>query len=436
MMNRFLALLLSLLLATPSLYAASPLPIVAVVEVNVPEEAAAQSAIARASFWQAFSQSGRVKLVNRNDIEVWKSRYGNTQEKDDGKEKLKDARELLVRGKQAFNRLEFSKSVSFLEEARRIFIQNLHLLRTNRDLIDSHLYLGTAYVASKKLDLANEEFKRVVYLDPKKEITSKDFSPKVMGEFAKAKQEVMAQDAIRVRLTSAPSGAAIYLNGRPNGTTPAEFTLKPGSYFILLEKEGLQPWYQPVQLSRRLQNIHVPLKTSADDAEWTHLFRVREGSDAQSEDMKDVASLARSVGAQVVLFSDLKKDTEYRLFGQLWDARTDDFSKVVVQNLGEDTSDLPATAKDVTEELLKQLRSNGYVVPAEGGSQIQDMTVGAADRPKQGIEAAAVPEKAWYQKWWIWPIVGAVGAGIVVGAVTFAGSNQSGKIVINNGGNF
>lgn len=51
-------------------------------------------------------------------------------------------------------------------------------------------------------------------------------------------------------ITSEPSGAAVYLNGRLAGSTPLALSARPGYVRVLLEKEGFVSWSERVYLAR------------------------------------------------------------------------------------------------------------------------------------------------------------------------------------------
>ena len=56
-----------------------------------------------------------------------------------------------------------------------------------------------------------------------------------------------AQDA-SLRLESVPDGADIMLNGKFCGITPATISLEAGSFRVVIQKTGFQPWMREVQI--------------------------------------------------------------------------------------------------------------------------------------------------------------------------------------------
>src|SRR5258706_11699346 len=56
-----------------------------------------------------------------------------------------------------------------------------------------------------------------------------------------------AQDAA-LQLESVPDGADLTLNGRFIGTTPAKISIEPGSFRLVIQKTGFEPWVRDVAL--------------------------------------------------------------------------------------------------------------------------------------------------------------------------------------------
>ena len=65
------------------------------------------------------------------------------------------------------------------------------------DLIEAYVNLGVALVALDQRTPAKERFRSALALDPKLELTSDRYSPKVLGVFAEARREAAAEAAAR-----------------------------------------------------------------------------------------------------------------------------------------------------------------------------------------------------------------------------------------------
>ncbi len=384
----------------------------------------------------AFARDPRVRLATPSELNQAKGHFSkkNAEAADD----LKQARDLLGKGKGAYQKLKFGEAIVALEQARKLFIYNLSELRSNRDLIDAHLFLGMAYVAVGKNSAAQGEFEKVVLLDPRRELSSKDYSPKIIESFSKARQNVMKNDPVKIRVESNPEGGAVYLNGRPVGKVPLSLTLQPAEYFFLVEKDGFRPWYKPVKVERAFQVVRADMKAKGSDVEWAHLFRVHEGADQEDQDVHQLKEFATAAKVDFLVLATITQARGYRVLTQLYDARTSDFSTVAVSAVKGGIENFPEDSGDTVDTLLGFIGPNGYLSPKEGANltpQSSILPVAEPIAPANQMATSEKPPKAWYEHWWIYPLIVGAGAAIYLGATQLGGSSGS-KISVDNSGNF
>jgi len=414
-------------------------PKVAVINLKVPIELYPRLSMLRTSIVNSFAKHKEVQLISRQQVENFrKSEIGRKKETSSTKQ-LREGRELLVRGKKLYDKLNFDAAIPALEQARREFILNLHLLRSNRDLIDAHLYLGLSYFAVNRSEPARLEFQKLLSLDPSRELSTQNFSPKVVSFFSSIKQEMNKMESSRVRIEVNEPNASVYINGKLSGVAPLELHLNPGEYFLLVEKEGLPPWYKPIQVKKMVQIVTVTLNESAYSGDEGEFFGVKEGGALQDPEFIDLYSTwGAKLKAQILFLGEIEKGESYKLLGQLFDVRTKEYSKVVSLDLGKSVSSMQGDANDLVDALVSQIRPDTYVTPnqpADLSYNPGDLLVGA--NPPDPEKQYLVNEKQdWYKKWWVWGIIGVAVIGAGVGISQLAKSNQSGQVVINNRGNF
>ena len=410
----------------------------AVVELAVGENELSKSVELRTEISNAFRNSPKAKLVSRAKISRWKERNFDEPKESGEDQAVQYARELLSQGKAAYDELNFDAALEHLSKARQEFILNLSKLRSNRELVDTHLYAGMSLIAKKDEAAAKDQFRRVVYLDPKRDLSSRRFSPQVTKIFAQAKQEVFRTDRVRARISSSPSRGTVYLNGRQVGRTPITLELPKGEYFILVEKAGMSPWYEPVQLQRSKEKVSVKLKPEPSSVAWQSQFHIREGQHAEADALADLKVFGKGIGAEMIFLGSLEYEKTYRLLGQLFDVRTMEVSKVAVINVGKDLSDFSESAIDLSEALMDFIRPDGYLDPETvQGFHVakKDLTVAGPNPNQKDLFKAPPPKKKWYEHWWIYPIIAGAGVGIFFGARQLGGAGGS-KVVFENEGNF
>ena len=145
---------------------------------------------------------------------------------------LVEARKLLESGKKAYKNLKLKEAKKNLGEARRLLIKNLNLLESGEELIESHLFLGMAFVATNETARALNEFKRAALLDPELVVETPKFSPDVVATYEAARQEVDQQGKSNVLLNTRPNQAKVFVNGKLVGSSPLNLVLPRGDHFF------------------------------------------------------------------------------------------------------------------------------------------------------------------------------------------------------------
>jgi hypothetical protein len=248
---------------------------------------------------------------------------------------LEEAKQKLAAGKKAYLNLDFEQARGFLENARKLFILNLHKLDDNQAMLQSHLYLGMVYVAldSDKTDSkrAVEEFRKVAFLDPDLELSTKDYSPEIVATFSKAKNQINREVLGAVLVESTPDKAKFYINGHATGVTPLNLNLPVGEYFFRLSKPGHRDWYQLQKIEEGFQKVSKNLSENVSaEEEKSELFRtVSKEYPATTRLVEQLSEKAISMQVDVLLLGELVHQKEFICKAQWFDARTQEFSPAI-----------------------------------------------------------------------------------------------------------
>ena len=407
----------------------------------------------RSSLLRAFSNQESMNMVDARKVSGWKKKALPTKEKVVHKNYLIRARAFLARGKQNYQELNFESALQELSQARKEFITNLSHLRSNRDLLDAHLFLGMTYIAlaqasndpmekEKNQSLANTEFERVVMLDPKRELSSSRYSPSVIESYQKAKRRVTSSHRITATITSNIPSAKVYINGKLLGNTPVKTRLIPGEYYVLVEKKGMDSWSQLVSLRNTVEKVSAQLATNVENPEWNAEFQIREGAAQTQVDMSRISELAKATGADFIFLSNLDYvGVRARILGQLYDVRTGEFSQVAIADIGEadlkksrPIPDFPYAAQDLAAAMGEMVRSDGYLLTSGRPGLGQDVSRISPESPTP-IQEHRKPKMKLYKKWWFWAGIAVVAGGAYFGIRELGGTGGN-SIVINNEGNF
>ena len=386
---------------------------------------------------QRLRSSDKVQLIPQKEIKTILTEISSSKEKQRSgqQNEIQKARSMLSKGKSFYHQLKYDEAIVHLKESRRLFITSLNLLRSNRELIEAHLFLGMSLLAQNDKKEAQTEFERVVNLDPKLELSTTNYSPLVVEEFAKAKQKVMKQKSIRLKVFSNPEGAKVYINGRlHNELTPCTVQVQPGDYFILVEKERGTSWYKLLSLSRPLETVEAQLNQGPSQKS---VFRTREGNEQYGSDARKLMYIAQQTGATYVLLSRLEKVGEYRLLTQWFEVPSQSYSKVAVASLGSSLTKGSSRANDSVDTMVGMLgtaQKNPYLVA--GAQEPLDPKQGKKMKKRNQKKRVrkAGDKKPWYKRWWIYPAVAGFGAAVFLGAREIGGTSGS-RAVFDNSGN-
>lgn len=362
------------------------------------------------------------RMVSLSKVNNFKSNFiDESIEAVHSNDDLQRAIKLLTAGKRMYHELNFTKARDSLGLSKKLFIKNLQYLRSNKNLLEAHLYLGMTWLAIQKEKDAYNEFKKVAYLDPNFEMNATQYSPAVIPVFETARSEVKSKMVSQVTVSAEHDNMNVYVNGRLMGKTPVSIKLYAGDYFFLIEKPGLEPWYKLEKIRRANQTIEGQNKVKVDEKQWGRVFRTREGEHQSSEDTKMLIEEAKKHGADYILLSSLEKNINYRLMGQLYNVNKKTFSDVVMFNVEKGLGDFPGAV----DEMVGTLKN--MILGTKANLQLNVADYGPAPSTKQNLG----PKKKWYKQWWIYPVA----AGILVGSIFAAqelGGGSGGTIVINN----
>ena len=99
----------------------------------------------------------------------------------------------------------------------------------NQGLFKANLYLGLSHLGMGNESSAREVFKDAVLVDPRKELDSDLFSPKVISLYNEVAEKTLSDLTIESNVV----GAEVFLNNNREGVTPAHILrLLPGAYAV------------------------------------------------------------------------------------------------------------------------------------------------------------------------------------------------------------
>lgn len=333
---------------------------------------------------------------------------------------LQKARELLGRGKEQYDNLELDAAIEELSKAIEEFKKAAGRLGGGEDYLEALLYLGAAHILSGDNERGTESFRTVAMFDKRKILDPKVFPPSMIEIFDKTKEDVTSSPVGTVLVKSNPNAAEVYLNGVFKGITPLTLVKIPeGLHFVRVEKDGYLPWGQQVEfyatheetaeanlkealglskLSEECKNVLTdldedpPKKEVIQVGEWLRVEQLMLTSVKQrGDEVVAEAALIQLQPPKKLAF----RTTEFNLTSANFLARADAFFSSLYRKV-----DIPAAEGG-------EKKDPPLIVAAAKCHSDSDCSTGEVCDNASGSCIPYAPEgEQWYEKWWVWTIIG------------------------------
>ena len=204
---------------------ASAGPRLAVVAVSVDPGLDGQAAELAQYAEQAALRSGRFQPVSLASALEGDGASTRTQ-------KETDAEAAMAEGQRVYEELDTAAALTQFEKAANLYVQT-DLSRTFQKWVDAQLLRAACLVANGELKVAEVELDRVLALEPRAKLSADIFPPDTLAYAEKVKKSVVSLATATLKVTTVPSGARVYLDGRFRGVSPVELTgLTQADHFV------------------------------------------------------------------------------------------------------------------------------------------------------------------------------------------------------------
>ncbi len=158
------------------------------------------------------------------------------------------ARAALADGRRAYDALKLDDAIARLGQAVSLYQQTGPLLGDLEELQNALLYLGAALVLRGSADEGESTFVELLTVNPSFHMDG--FPPTVVQVFERASARIDANPTGNVEIYSTPPYAAVFIDGRFEGTTPFELDgLLAGTHYLRIEKLGYTVHGAPLDVS-------------------------------------------------------------------------------------------------------------------------------------------------------------------------------------------
>lgn len=213
---------------------------------------------------------------------------------------------------------EFEKAIKPLKDAIQILEKNILYLEDMSILTDAYLALSVAYFGTGMEDEGEAYIRKCIRLDPYKEINPQQYPPLYLRIYDGIRKQIFQMPRGMIKVTTNPSGATIFVDGKQVGTTPAllKEALK-GEHYLRIERGGEPSVYKVVNVVPN-QTVEINIDFSGEEegglgAEYTAASSLRNNriDTATREALVQVANRSQ---ADFVLFGGIiRSDNNYQV---------------------------------------------------------------------------------------------------------------------------
>ncbi len=307
------------------------------------------------------------------------------------------ARGLLAEGRQAFENLELDRAASSVQRAGALLVA----AREADDAAKAFALLAQVNQARKDGPGVREAFSLLLHVSPDHELEEGSVPPSVQRVFDEVQEGLENAGEVKLRIDASPVPAAVSLDGRLLGVTPALLHDVPsGAHVIAVEADGFRRDVRVVQVKGgALRRQLDPARRAALLDQAMKNLPAQVEREATGPGLHDLRSLF--FADQAVLIE---------LYGTEVTAHLYDL-KVGLR----------------VRRVVRELES-----PRETGEEVVEALYRGLDPRAPGLTAPEIetPEEVglpYHERWWFWPAVGVgVAAAIAIPIAALADSGEDG----------
>jgi hypothetical protein len=206
-----------------------------------------------------------------------------------------DADAIVSAARRAYRDFRYRDALERLEAAESALRSLTPSVDTAQRLADLHLLAGEIHVDADEVPAAIESFRLAHHLDPgRRSLDPALFRPKVVALYEKVLLEAANAETSAYVVRTEPSGALVWIDGRPSGTSPYRVSLTPGDHYVAATLESHEPQVSRVRVAAQ------------DGAELTLSLRVSPPIDALRQAQAELsvtasgAPRAREIKARIL----------------------------------------------------------------------------------------------------------------------------------------
>jgi hypothetical protein len=265
--------------------------------------------------------------------------------------------------------------------------------------VKANIFLGIAQSGDKQEDQALQSFATVLRCRPGMELSRKEYSPKVIRLWEKAKKRLGALPRGKLAVDSDPGGADVFLDGVRVGSTPYIGDAYFGRYHLHVRHKVAGSASRRVDIGKQAARIHLLLAfEGALDLDGLHpLVRLPGGRSELPADW--IPWLGDRLGVRYLVA--VLREADGSIHAALLDLPNG--STVRRGSMEQDWGDPIDLAR--------------FIVTGQAGDNVKvaDVSVKMPETPLVPPLPVLYESRPWYRKWWTYSIASAA---VLIGGVT------------------
>ncbi len=292
----------------------------------------------------------------------------------------------------------------------QLFEENLEAVRREQ-LIDAYMIAAIARCRLRRQRECEEMFARVVVFREQHEYDASRYPAEYQDVFERVRTRVAAGPRAALTVTSEPSGAEVYVDGRSYGPSPAVVPdLLVGDHYVTLKHIAFVKTIRRASVSAQGSAVSYTLAPN----ERSRLVASPEAQAAIRGELGEeragtsIRSLGSTLGAAQVIIGIVTPETAETVHVQvyLYDMRT----RFLLAR-----REASMTTDDLGMETARQLGVDLYA-----GVDLS----GAVAAPEEALHDTVERRPELYEEWWFWTVIGVAAVGIGVGVGVGVATSQ------------
>jgi hypothetical protein len=187
---------------------------------------------------------------------------------DRAKRAFEVAEEMVQKGRAAYETLDLEPAIDYLNTALNKYERHAGHVTDIKKVAELLMLLGATHILRGEDKTGTKRLAQAVAVDPSIEPDPRIFNPSMREIFQDVTKKLKERPQGTVAITSNPSYAEIYLDGKFVGVTPTAMDKVPeGRHFVRMVREGYKSWGKVIEVVGQVEAADTATLKPSDNFE-------------------------------------------------------------------------------------------------------------------------------------------------------------------------